>query len=162
MAHNHQHPQDIHILADGSEEHREPWVVTDNEVLATAHSGGVCVHEGARFELAGRGQLSGSLRLQSGSSARIVGQHSGSLHVASGSVANIVGSQSGSVHVERGGLVRVHPGGKMAGSLHVAGLIENRGSRAGSEHISGGTIQDLEGGSVKQPIRRGDRNYYSL
>lgn len=161
MSHDHEHPQDVFIQADGSEQFREPWVVTDNQVLATAHSGGVCVHKGATFELASRGRLSGSLTLQAGSSARIVGQHSGSLHVGPGSVVDVVGSQSGSVHVERTGLVRVHPDGKLAGSLHVAGLIENRGTRGGSVHMGGGAVQDLESGSVKQPARRGDRNYYS-
>lgn len=161
MAHDHEHSQDVFIRPDGSEERREPWVVTDGEVLATVHSGGVCVHEGASFEVASRARLSGSLTLQAGSSARIVGQHSGSLHVGSGSVVDVVGSQSGSVHVERAGLVRVHPDGKLAGSLHVAGLIENRGSRGGSVDMSGGEIQDLEGGTVKQPTRRGGETYYS-
>ena len=161
MAYEHEHPQDVFIQADGSEEYREPWVVTDNEVLATVYSGGVCVHEGATFELAGRGRLFGSLTLQAGSSARIVGQHSGSLHVGANSVVDVVGSQSGSVHVARAGLVRVHPDGTLAGSVHVAGLIENRGTRGGSVHMSGGAIQDLEGGTVKQPTQRDDGSYYS-
>ncbi|WMY79480.1 hypothetical protein [Citricoccus sp. I39-566] len=161
MAHDHEHPQDVFIQADGSEEYRDPWVVTDNEVLATAHSGCVCVHEGATLELASTGQLSGSLTLQAGSSVRIVGQHSGSLHVGPESVVDVVGSQSGSVHVAHAGLVRVHPGGMLAGSLHVAGLIENRGTRGGSVHMSGGAIQDLEDASVKEPTRRGGENYYS-
>lgn len=160
MAHDHHHPLDLFVQADGSEERRDQWVIIDNEVLTATHSGGVCVHEGGTFELASRGRLSGSLSLRPGSSARIAGQHSGSLHVYAGSVADVVGTQSGSVHVERGGLVRVHPGGKLAGSLHVAGLIENRGTRGGSVHMSGGTIQDLDGGSVKQPTGRGDGNYY--
>lgn len=161
MAHDHEHPRDIFIQADGSEEHREPWVVTSDEVLFKAHSGGVCVHQGASFEVASRARLSGSLKLQTGSSARIVGQHSGSLHIAPDAVAEVVGSQSGSVHVERGGLVRVQPGGKLAGSLHVAGLIENRGTRGGSVHMAGGSIEDRDGGSVKQPTRQGDSNYYN-
>lgn len=160
MAHDHEHPQDVAIQADGSEEYREPWVVTGEEVLTSTHSGGVCVHEGATFELAGRGRLSGSLRLQPGSAARIVGKHSGSLHVGPDAVAEVMGNQSGSVHVQPGGLVRVHPGGTLAGSLHVGGVIQNRGTRGGSVHMSGGMIQDLEGGSVKQPTRRGDSNYY--
>jgi len=161
MADDHEHPRDIVIEADGSEEYRDPWIVTDNEVLSTPYSGSVCVHEGATFEVASRGSLSGSMRLQPGSSARIVGQHSGSLHVEMDAVADVLGSQSGSTHVEDGGVVRVHPGGKLAGSAHVAGLIENRGTRGGSEHMYGGTIRDLDGGTVKQPTRRGDGNYYN-
>lgn len=66
------------------------------------------------------------------------------------------------IHARRGrGLVRVHPGGKLAGSRHVAGLIENRGTRGGSDHLNGGSVQDLDGESVKQPSRRGEANYYN-
>lgn len=176
----HGHPQDVFIKSDGSTEYQETWVVSYNESLATVHTGGVCVHEGATFELSSGGQLSGSLTLQAGSSARISGrhagsltlqagcharidgQHAGSLHVGPDSVVDVVGSQSGSVHVARTGLVRVHPGGKLAGSLKVAGLVENRGIRGGEVRSSGGVIHDLEGGSVEQPIRREGVNYYSL
>jgi hypothetical protein len=160
---NHEHYADIFIQADGSEEHREPWVVHNgHETLTGTHSGGVCIHAGASFEIGSRGQLSGSLSLQPGSSARIVGQHSGSLHVGADSVVEVVGSQSGSVHVERRGLVRVQPGGKLAGSLHVAGLIENRGTRGGPVQVIGGAVEDFDGGSVKEPTKSRDgANYYS-
>lgn len=156
MAQDHDHPQDIVINADGSKEYRDSRVVTDDEVLTSAHSGSICVHEGATFEISRRGQHSGSLWLQPGSIVRIVGQHSGSLHVAADSIVEVVGNQSGSSHVERGGLVRVAPGGVLAGSLHVAGVIENRGTRGGSEHMAGGAIRDLDGGAVKPPTRMGD------
>lgn len=144
------HSQDIHIQADGSEEYRDPWVVTESETLVGQHSGSVCVHEDATFEIGRSGQHSGSLRLQPGSRARVVGRHSGSLHVAGGAAAEVLGDQTGSVHVEPGGLVQVHPGGKLAGSLHGAGLIENRGTRGGSDHMTGGEIRDIDGGSEKQ------------
>lgn len=156
----HEHPKDIVVKADGSTEYRDQWVVSDDEVLATSHSGGVCVHSGATFELAKGGRLSGSLTLQPGSAARIVGHHSGSLHVGRNSVVDVLGDQSGSVHVNHSGLVKVHPDGKLAGTLHIAGMIENRGTRGGSVHLSGGTVQDVEGGSVKQPTRRSDGNTF--
>lgn len=152
MADDHEHTQDVHIQADGSREYRDPWVVTSDDALHGQHSGGVCVHAPSTFEIGPRGQHSGSLRLQPGSSARIAGQHSGSLHVGPDAVVEVTGSQSGSVHVDSGGLVRVHPGGKLAGSLHVSGLIENRGTRGGSEHMNGGEIRDLDGASVNQPV----------
>lgn len=119
------------------------------------------MHAPSTFEIGPRGHHSGSLRLQPGSSARIAGQHSGSLHVGPNAVVEVTGSQSGSVHVDSGGLVRVHPGGKLAGSLHVSGLIENRGTRGGSEHMNGGEIRDLNGASVKQPVtsRDGTKTY---
>lgn len=161
MTQDHEHRQDIIVHADGTDELRDPKVVVDDEVLSGTHSGSVCIHSGAAFEISGHGHLSGSLRLQSGSSALILGQHSGSLHVATGSVVEILGNHSGSVHVARGGLVRVHQHGKLAGSLHVAGAVENRGTRGGSVHLNGtGSIQDLEGGSAKRPSRLGNSNTY--
>jgi len=162
MTEDHMHEQDIYIAADGSSEYRDSWVVVHDEVLHERHSGGVCVHAPSNFEIGARGQHSGSLRLQPGSYALILGTHSGSLHVGSGAVAEVVGSQSGSVHVDDGGLVRVQPRGKLAGSLHVSGLIENRGTRGGSVHLSGGEIRDLGGSSVKEPVVSSDgRKYYS-
>lgn len=151
MADDHEHAQDVHIQADGSAEYRDPWVVEEDDALHGKHSGGICVHAPATFEIGTRGQHSGSLRLQPGSSVRITGQHSGSLHVAADAVADVTGVQSGSVHVERGGLVRVHQGGRLSGSVHVSGLIENRGIRGGSERLGGGEIRDLDGGTVKPP-----------
>jgi hypothetical protein len=156
MTDDHQHGQDIHIRADGSREYRDPWVVVSDDALHGQHSGAVCVHAPSTFEIGPRGQLSGSLRLQPGSSARIAGQHSGSLHVAADAVVEVTGCQSGSVHVDSGGLVRVHAGGKLAGSLYVSGLIENRGTRGGSVDMNGGALLDLDGASVKQPATSSD------
>lgn len=153
---DHSHEKDIFIQGDGSEEYRDPWVVTADESLAGAHSGGVCVHEGGTFTMGSRGHLSGSLRLQPGTSALAAGQISGSLHVSRDAVADVSGRVSGSVHVDRGGLVRVLPGGVLAGSLHVSGLIENRGTRGGTVDLSGGEILDLYGGAVKQPTTTED------
>lgn len=76
-------------------------------------------------------------------------------------MVDIAGSKNGSVHIESAGLVRVERGGKLAGSLHVAGLIENRGTRGGSVNLTGDAIEDLDGGLVKQPTQQGGRNYYS-
>lgn len=156
MADDHEHQQDIHIRADGSREYRDTWVVVGDEALHGQHSGAVCVHAPSTFEIGPRGQHSGSLRLRAGSSAWIAGQHSGSLHVGPDAVEEVSGSQSGSVHVDFGGLVGVHPGGQLSGSLHVSGLIENRGTRGGSEHMNGGEIRDLDGAYVKQPVTSSD------
>jgi hypothetical protein len=156
MASDHEHGQDIFINADGSEEYREPWVVTADDALQGDYSGSICVHEGATFEVGARGTHSGSLTLRPGSRVRIIGTHSGSLRVSRGAAVEVTGHKSGSVHVERGALVKVQPGGRLSGSLHVAGLIENRGTRGGSVHMSGGEIRDLDGGTVKQPTRSSD------
>lgn len=162
MAGDHEHGRDIFIQADGSEEYRDRWVVTSDELLKGEHSGGVCVHADATFEIGVRGHLAGSLSLQPGSTGRIAGTHSGSLRIGPGAVAEVSGEQSGSVHIDRGGLVRVHRGGKLAGSLHVAGVIENRGTRGGSVQLNGGQIRDLDGGVEKQPIKHRDgTEYYS-
>lgn len=146
----HEHGLEITINADGSRTTRPSKVVTDTELLAGSYAGGICVHEGAVFTIAEAGRLSGSLTFRSGSTGVIVGRHSGSLHVSDGASVEVVGDQSGSVHVDAGGIVVVAPTGRLAGSLHVAGLIENRGVRGGSVHLAGGAIHDI-GGTVKQP-----------
>jgi hypothetical protein len=160
MTYDHEHAQDIHIVVEGSEEHRDPMVVEEDETFAGSCSGSICVHDGATFELARGGQHSGSLRLRPAAICRIAGQHSGSLHVSARAVAEVSRNQSGSGHVAHGGLVRVTPSGTLAGSLHVAGLIENRGTCGGSVHMAGGVIRDLKGSSVKQPTTRNGMTYY--
>jgi hypothetical protein len=162
MAYDHDHSDDILVGADGRRERRRQWVLDADEALAGSYSGSICVHAGATFEISRRGQHSGSLTFRPGSGGRIVGLHSGSLHVAERSDVEVVGDQNGSVHVDSGAVLKVAPGGKLAGSLHVAGLIENRGLRGGSVHLEGGEVRDVDGGTVKQPVSSGEGNavYY--
>jgi hypothetical protein len=156
MAYDHDHSDDIFIGADGRSERRSQRVVDADEALTGPYSGGICVHAGATFEISRGGEHSGSLTFRSGSGGRIVGRHSGSLHVSERSDVLVVGDQSGSVHVDSGAVLKVAAGGKLAGSLHVAGLIENRGLRGGSVHLEGGEIRDVDGGTVKQPTSTGE------
>jgi hypothetical protein len=158
--HRHEHSVDVIVGPDGSEEYREPWIVEGEDILARPYSGSVCVHTGATFTIASGGQHSGSLTFQPSSTGRIVGRHSGSLHVSSDTDVEVIGTQSGSVHVATGAVIRVGPTGTLAGSLHVSGVIENRGTRGGSVHLVGGEIRDLDGGSVKQPIVRDGTSVY--
>jgi hypothetical protein len=159
MGVDHEHNQDI-FITDGLEERRDPWVIDEDQQLAGHHKGGICVHEDAEFTLEMGAHHAGSLSFRPGSVGRIYGKHSGSLHVAPAARVEIVGDQSGSVHIEPGGLLRVEQGGKLAGSLHVAGQIENRGVRGGSVQLAGGEIQDLDGGTVKEPSRRNGMTFY--
>jgi hypothetical protein len=156
MAYDHEHSDDILVGADGREERRRQWVVDADEELTGSYSGGICVHAGATFEISRGGQQSGSLTFRPGSAGRIVGLHSGSLHVAERSDVEVVGDQSGSVQVDSGAVLKVAPGGKLAGSLNVAGLIENRGLRGGSVHLEGGEVRDSDGGTVKPPMSTGE------
>lgn len=152
----HEHENDVFVGSDGSRELREPRVVEGSESLADAFSGGICVHEGANFEVSQGGHHSGSLKFQPDSTGRIVGEHSGSLHVPHNCEVQIIGRQSGAVHVGAGGVLKVEPSGRLAGSLHVAGLIENRGVRAGRVHLNGGEVLDVDGGTMKQPTTDAD------
>ena len=160
MTLDHAHDRDIFVNADGTEEYGDPWVIEGNEQLNGQHSGSICVHDGAMFTIATGSHHSGSLACCPGSVGRIIGKNSGSLHVAPTAVVEVTGDQSGSVHVERGALVRVAPGGKLAGSLHVAGEIENRGMRGGTLHLEGGQVQDVDGGTVKQPTHKDGISVY--
>jgi hypothetical protein len=156
----HEHHQDIFRGSDGSETYRDPWIVEGEGRLTGSHSGSICVHGGASFEIARGAHHSGSLTFRSDSVGHISGKHSGSLHVARRAKVDVRGDQSGSVHVARGAVVRVASEGRLAGSLHIEGLIENRGARGGSVHLSGGEVLDVEGGRVKQPTMRNGVSVY--
>jgi hypothetical protein len=152
-----EHPQDVFVGADGSEEYRDPWVVDSDDQLGGSHSGSICVHGGANFEIARGAHHSGSLSFQMGSSGRIIGRHSGSLYLGEQSNVEVVGDQSGTVNVDPGAVLKVAPGGKLAGTLHVAGLIENRGVRGGTVQADGGgEVRDVDGGVVKPPTSMRD------
>lgn len=160
MSADHEHNQDIFSKTDGSEEFRDPWVIEGDDRLSRTHDGSVCVHEGATFTIARGADLRGSLTLRAGSSAQIDGRHSGSLTVSEDAVATVVGDQSGSVTVQAGGQVDVADGGKLAGSLTIAGLVVNRGIRGGTVTLRGGEVRDVDGGSEKPPEVRDGQNVY--
>lgn len=159
MRDNHEHSQDI-FITDESEERREAWIIEEHQQLFGQHNGSICVHEAAEFTLALGAHHSGSLTFRPGSVGRILGKHSGSLHVARTARVEVLGDQSGSVHIESGALLQVEPGGKLAGSLYVAGQIENRGVRGGTVHLAGGNIRDIDSGTVKEPTHRNGMSVY--
>jgi len=160
MTYDHEHQDDILITSGGADEYRPMWVVEGDETLSTKHSGGICVENGASFRITSSGQHSGSLTFRPGSAGTIVGQHSGSLEEHPETDVVVEGAQSGSVHVSAGATLKVAASGRLAGSLHVEGTIENRGQRGGSEHIFGGQVLDIDGGTVKQPALRNGAKYY--
>lgn len=57
------------------------------------------------------------------------------------------------MHVASHGRVLVESNGRLPGSLHNSGIIENKGIRGGTDHSLGGDIIDLPGGTVKSPSR---------
>ncbi|WP_153004300.1 hypothetical protein [Microbacterium testaceum] len=148
---DHSHPDNIHIGPRG-ERTTEPMKVVDaDETLHGLYSGGTCIHQ-ATYTVATRAVTNGSMRVSEGGSFVVHGTHNGSLHVDDGAIVDIFGSHNGSTHVSPGGLVRVHPAAKLAGSLHVGGLIENRGARGGTVTTYGnGEVRDMDGSIVKQP-----------
>lgn len=157
----HDHQQDITINADGSESRTETTVIDRDEILTGAHSGTTCVHEPARYTIASGAAHNGSLAFQSGTAGSIDGANNGTLYVAPDAVVEIRGAQNGSVDVAAGGIVRVAPTGRLAGALHIDGLVENRGVRGGPVHPDDADVQDLDGGSVKQPQMRNGMTYYT-
>lgn len=159
MTHGHEHPADIFITGDKREE-RPMRVIDDEGVISDSYSGGVCVEEGASFIIGPSGHQSGSLTFQPGSKGTIKGRLSGSLTVRPGAEVTVEGQLSGSVHVSSGAKVTVSASGRLSGSLRVEGTIENSGKRAGTEHVDGGQIRDIDGGSVVQPIFRNGIRYY--
>jgi hypothetical protein len=141
----------------GNEE-RPQLVIEHDDQLAGTHDGTVCVHAGA--ELTVLGNQRGTVSFRSGSTGVVVGAIRGSLHVASGAIVVIQGGQHGSVQIDHWGVVRVDAGGKLAGSLHVDGLVENRGIRGGAAS-GGGEIRDVDGGQVMQPLIVNGVHFYN-
>lgn len=118
--------------------------------LNSLHSyGSVCVHVGARLIV--RGVQNGSVSSRPTATGVVRGTVNGSVTVAEGGRVEVVGSINGSVHVEEGGLNHIAPSGKLAGSLHVNGVIENEGVRGGP--VTGyGDVRDVGTGRVRQPV----------
>ncbi len=122
-----------------------------------AGAGTIEVEAGATLRVVG--DQHGTVHLHSDSQLVVTGQIHGTLHLAPGSSALIEGAQHGTVHVSRGSLVEVAPGGILAGTLHIDGLVRNGGTRGGAVRGSG-ELGDLPGSSVKRPVTRDGVSYY--
>lgn len=128
-----------------------PRVVVGQEELLGTHQRSVHVEAGGQLVLVGI--LQGTLHVEEGATVVIRGACQGTLHVSSGSLVIIEGRQEGTVHVDQGGRVEAKSRAKLAGTIHNDGLILNQGVRGG--RVSGeGTLKDLPGSSVKQPVMR--------
>lgn len=90
-------------------------VVTGQETLSGTQRGSICVHVGAHLIVAGTQQ--GTVTFRSGGSGSIIGAVQGTLNVAQGAEVDITGQQLGTVHVEHDGVVTVHSGGTIAGTI---------------------------------------------
>lgn len=148
----HTHDDDIQIDPDGKTTTKPKKVVAESETLHGDYMGGICVHSGT-FTIGPGASHSGSLRILPAAQVIIRGSHNGSLHVSDHAQATVHGRQSGSVHVASDGRVLVERNGRLAGSLHNSGVIENKGIRGGTDHSLGGQIIDLPGGTVRSPSR---------
>lgn len=149
---NHSHSYDIIIESGGVEREVPTLVVEEDETLRGEHNGPVCVHKGTLIIARGASH-NGSLAVQSDAHVSVLGVHNGSLTISSSGSAEVVGAQNGSTHVGDSGLLRVSAGGRLAGSLTVAGRVENAGARGGSVAELGGELVDLPGSSVRHPER---------
>ncbi|RZU66983.1 hypothetical protein EV379_3358 [Microterricola gilva] len=147
---DHSHPNDIFIDAGGLQVEQATLVIDGDSTLNGAHNGSVCVHNGTLTIVQGATH-NGSLAVQPGAQVAIHGAQNGSLTIGADATGEVRGAQNGSVHVDAGGVLRVAVGGRLAGSLSVAGLIENAGVRGGTVTKYGGTVIDLPGSTVKEP-----------
>lgn len=130
----------------------EPWVIETHHQLADSFTGAVQVHQDAYFEVIQKAQHYGLLSFGAGSQGRLVGEHLGPLDLASGSTVEVIGLQNGPVEIAAGAVLKITSGGRLAGTIRVAGLVENRGTRAGNAVLAGGEVHDIEGGMIEPPI----------
>lgn len=135
----------------------EQLVATGNHVMRGTYRGGVCVEEGATFELLG--DLHGSLWVHESAIAVIAGQHHGSVHVDRSALVRLAGKLNGSVHVSAGARVDIEAQGRLAGSIHNDGLIVLRGAFGGTQS-GNGDLKLEDGGYIKQPSVRDGIRYY--
>lgn len=134
-----------------------PTLIDGTRDLTGTHNGSVYVGPGAHLVLSGT--LNGSLSVEPSGEVDVVGIHNGSLSVARSGTVRVFGRSNGSVHVELGGIVHVARGARLAGALHIEGLVVNQGERGGP--LSGsGEVRDEPGSSVKQPVVRNGTSYY--
>lgn len=155
---NHFHPNDVFIEAGGIRREVPALVIEGNETLQGTHNGSVCVHSGTLI-IARGARHNGSLTVRPAAHLSVLGTHNGSLTVSSSASVDVTGAQNGSTHVDDGGVLRVAAGGRLAGSLTVAGLVKNAGERGGSAAELGGKIVDLPGSSVKDAERSADGTF---
>lgn len=150
---SHEHGKDLF----GSEE-RDQLVVDERTfVLRGTRQGTICVHGDCEISVVGVQQ--GSLTLRPNSRATISGDVRGTKHVGEGAQVLVSGSINGTVHVDRGGVVSITPSGRLAGTLHVDSVVENRGVRGGP--VKGdGRVEDIDGGRAVQPTVENGANIY--
>lgn len=130
----------------------EPWVIEDDQQLGESFSGAVHVHEGASFTIAQHGQHYGPLTFYCGSTGYLVGEHLGPLHLAEGTHLEIEGLQNGPTEVAAAAVLKITAQGRLSGTSRVAGLVENRGVRAGNVVLVGGEVHDIDGGTIEPPV----------
>lgn len=152
---DHSHPNDIFIGADGVRVEKSPLVIDGDKTLSGTHNGSVCVHNGA-LTIGQSATHNGSLAVLTSARVVIHGVHNGSLSIGSSATSEVLGAQNGSVHVDDDGTLLVASGGRLAGSLTVAGRIENAGVRGGTVNNIGGEVIDLPGSTVMEPQRGAD------
>ncbi|QIS40564.1 hypothetical protein GW571_14785 (plasmid) [Clavibacter capsici] len=155
---DHHHPTSINIAQDGTRTEVPTRVVDGSGTMKGTSSTPVCVHSGT-FTLPLGATLNGSLTIRTAGHAVISGTLNGSLHVAAAATVAIDGRQNGSVQVDDEGLVEVLPSGQVAGSLTLAGRLENGGTRGGSVTIRGGELVDLPGATIREPERLADGSH---
>jgi hypothetical protein len=129
--------------------------IAEDYTLVGTHNGSVRVIGGA-FKLVGT--LNGSLEIGDNLSVEILGKQNGSVWIGSGSSVFVAGEINGSLSLARGGMLVVKEGAKLAGSLQNDGLVVLRGTFGGSQ--SGTGELQIDGGTIKQPIKRDGIDYY--
>lgn len=131
-------------------------VIEDDYVLYNDHHGTVHVVNGT---LTIKGELHGTLDVQSNSVAIILGEQHGTVAVANNAKVIVFGELHGTTAVSSDGMVIVEENGKMAGTLNNNGTVIIKGVFGGAQSGFGEIV--LEGnGYIKQPVMRNGINYY--
>ncbi|MFF2532432.1 hypothetical protein ACFVS2_26555 [Brevibacillus sp. NPDC058079] len=138
-------------------EYVSPLIITEDYILFGEHRGSVHIESG-EFVLSGT--LNGSLNVQGGASARILGKQRGSVSIHSQALVIVEGSIEGSTSLQPDGTLIVETNAKLAGSLNNFGRVILKGVFGGTSTGRGEIIVE-DSGYIKQPIIKDGVSYYN-
>ncbi|MCR8982421.1 hypothetical protein [Brevibacillus laterosporus] len=133
-----------------------PLVITENYILDGKHTGTVRVESG---EFVLRGTLYGTLDIQNGAKAKIIGKQQGSVTVDSRALVIVEGSIEGTTSLQPESTLIIEKNAKLAGTLSNNGRLILKGVFGGATSGNGEIVIE-ESGYILKPIVKDGISYY--
>lgn len=101
------------------------------------------------------GRVKGTVHVEGGARLDARGDVNGTVHVGPNAEATFHRKMGGTLHIERSGTATLAASAVALGTLHVEGKLVNYGTRGVQVH-GGGTVDDREGSTVREPDEKWD------